>query len=187
MSEHVTFFDNVSNVSLILYIAGKQVYQWYMGSRTVFGKLTAEKSGDGARIFTDREQWTLNKFQFLKGHITRLTRRNIASVSIKYLIFELHYCMFLFQPAPFRITKTVHINYYYYTLLQINVIRDAHIALHTLYFREIIYLPFYLPCFFLYLQFKQKIGPQPQKLNAPDDDDEDDDDDDETSAPSSTP
>ncbi len=76
-------FDNVSNVSLILYIVGKQVYQGYMGRRTVFGKLTAEKSGDGAQVYMDREQWTLDKFQFLKGHITRLTGCNIASVSIK--------------------------------------------------------------------------------------------------------
>ncbi len=82
MSEHVTYFDNVSNVSLILYIVGKLVYQWYMGRRTVFGKLTAEKSGDGARIYTDRVRWTLDKFQFLKGHVTRLTGRNIVSVSI---------------------------------------------------------------------------------------------------------
>ncbi len=54
-----------------------------MGRRTVFGKLTAEKSGDGALVYTDREQWTLDKFKFLKGHITRLTGRNIASVSTK--------------------------------------------------------------------------------------------------------
>ncbi len=87
----------------------------------------------------------------------------------------------------------MHIDYYYYTLLQINVIRAAHIALHTLYFREIIYLPFYLSCFFLYLQFKQKIGPQPQPQVPNDDDvddvddDDDDDDDDDTSLPSSTP
>ncbi len=39
--KHVTSFDNASNVSLMLYIVGKQVYQWYMGRRTVFGKLTA--------------------------------------------------------------------------------------------------------------------------------------------------
>ncbi len=78
----------------------------------------------------------------------------------------------------------MHINYYYHTLLQINVIRAAYIALHTLYFREIIYLPFYLSCFFLCLQFKQKIGSQPQQPNP--DDDDDDDDDDDTSAPSST-
>ncbi len=77
------FFDNVSNVSLILYIVGKQVYQWYMGRRTVFGKLTAEKSGDGALVYTDREQWTLDKVQIFKGHITRLTGQNIDGVSIK--------------------------------------------------------------------------------------------------------
>ncbi len=87
MSEYVTSFDNVSNVSLILYIVGKQMYQWYMGRRTVFSKLAAEKSGDEARIYTDQEQWTLDKFQFLKEHITRLTGCNIASVSIKYVIF----------------------------------------------------------------------------------------------------
>ncbi len=51
-----------TNVSLILYIVGKQVYQWYMGRMTAFGKLTAEKSGNGAWIYTDREQWTLDKF-----------------------------------------------------------------------------------------------------------------------------
>ncbi len=85
----------------------------------------------------------------------------------------------------------MYIDYYYYTLLQIHFIRATHIALHTLYFREIIYLSLYLPCFFLCLQFKQKIGPQPQ-LPAPDDDDDDDDDDDndddedDTSLPSST-
>ncbi len=66
-----------------MYIVGKQVYQWYMGTRTVFGKLTAEKSGDGGWVYTDCEQWTPDKFQFLKGHITRVTGRNIASVSIK--------------------------------------------------------------------------------------------------------
>ncbi len=44
------------------------------------------------------------------------------------------------------------------------------------------YLTLYLPCFFLCLQFKQKIGPQPQpQLNACDDDEDD------TSVPSSTP
>ncbi len=68
-------------------IVGKEVYQWYMGRRTVFGKLTAEKSGDGAWIYTHPEQWTLDKFQFLKGHMTRLTGHNIVSVSIKYLNF----------------------------------------------------------------------------------------------------
>ncbi len=58
------------------------MHQWLMGRRRVFGKLAAEKSGDGALVYMDREQWTLDKFQFLKGHITRLTGHNIASVNI---------------------------------------------------------------------------------------------------------
>ncbi len=71
----------------------------------MFGKLTAEKSGDGARIYTDREQWTIDKFQFLKGHITRLKGRNIASVSIKTILFNCTIVCFSFRPAPFKITK----------------------------------------------------------------------------------
>ncbi len=74
---NIHFFDNVSNVSLIFYIVGTQVYQWYMGRRTVYGKLATDKSDDGAKVYTDREHWTLDKFQFLKGHITRLTGHNI--------------------------------------------------------------------------------------------------------------
>ncbi len=84
---NMSLFDNVSNVSLSLYIVGKQVYQWYMGRRTVYGKLTADKSGDEAKVYTDREQWTLDKFQFLKSDITRLTGHNIASVSINNIMF----------------------------------------------------------------------------------------------------
>ncbi len=81
----------------------------------------------------------------------------------------------------------MHIDYFYYTLLQINFIRAAHIALHTLYFREIIYLPLYLLCFFSCLQFKQKISPQPQPYpQLPATDDDDDDDEDDRSAPTST-
>ncbi len=53
-----------------------------MERHTVFGKLSAEKSGDGARVLIVREQWTLDKFKFLKGHITRLAGCNVASVSI---------------------------------------------------------------------------------------------------------
>ncbi len=69
--------------------------------------------------------------------------------------------------------------------MQIYFIRPAHSALHTLYFRAIIYLPLYLTCFFLFLQFKQKIDPQQPQLPAPAagaDDDVDD-----ASVPSSTP
>ncbi len=62
-----------------------------MGKRTVFGKLTSiHKSGDGARVLTDRKQWTLDKFKFLNGHITKLAGRNVTSVSIttrqKYIL-----------------------------------------------------------------------------------------------------
>ncbi len=79
----VTLFEIVSNVCFILYCAGKQVYQLYIGRRTVYGKLTHEKSRDGAWELTDREKWTRDKFHFLKGNISRVTGSNISSVSIK--------------------------------------------------------------------------------------------------------
>ncbi len=77
------FFDNVSNISLILYIVGKQVYHWYIGRRTIYGKLTTDKSGDGVRVYTDRKLWTLDNFYFLHVNISMLTRFNISNVSIK--------------------------------------------------------------------------------------------------------
>ncbi len=61
------------------------MYHLYIGRTTVYGKLTAEKSGDGAKVLSDCEQWTIDNFHFLKGHITRLTGCTIASVSIKNL------------------------------------------------------------------------------------------------------
>ncbi len=63
--------------------------------------------------------------------------------------------------------------------------RPAHIAFHNI-FRAIIYLPLYLPCFFLCLQFKQKIAAQALPTLG-DDDDDDGDDDENPLAHSSTP
>ncbi len=64
----------------------------------------------------------------------------------------------------------MHLNYYYYTLLQINVIRAAHNA--YIIFQVNNLLTFYLPCFFLCLQFKQKICPQ-HPISDNDDNDDD--------------
>ena len=60
----------------------KQVQTWYESVRTRFGKLIRDhKSGDGAKVYTEREQWLLDKFDFLRNHIYRHSGRQGCSVS----------------------------------------------------------------------------------------------------------
>lgn len=59
-----------------------QLFTWYESLRTRFGRLTkAGKSGDGAKKFTEREEWILRVFDFLKVHIKRHVGRQPCSVS----------------------------------------------------------------------------------------------------------
>ncbi|KAG0711601.1 hypothetical protein GWK47_020278 [Chionoecetes opilio] len=44
---------------------------WFTSLRSRFGRLTNLKSGDGAKSLTERENWIMNMFQFLKPHIVR--------------------------------------------------------------------------------------------------------------------
>ncbi|KAG0722849.1 hypothetical protein GWK47_043780 [Chionoecetes opilio] len=44
---------------------------WFTSFRPRFGRLTNLKSGDGAKRLTERENWIMNMFQFLKLHIVR--------------------------------------------------------------------------------------------------------------------
>ncbi|KAG0722848.1 hypothetical protein GWK47_043779 [Chionoecetes opilio] len=44
---------------------------WFTSFRSRFGRLTNLKSGDGAKRLTERENWIMNMFQFLKPHIVR--------------------------------------------------------------------------------------------------------------------
>ncbi|KAG0715718.1 hypothetical protein GWK47_011308 [Chionoecetes opilio] len=44
---------------------------WFTSLRSRFGRLTNLKSGDGAKRLTERENWIMNMFQFLKPHIVR--------------------------------------------------------------------------------------------------------------------
>ncbi len=89
MNCKVTLFEIVSDVCFILYFAGKQVYEWYTGWRSVYGKLTHEKSGEGTRELMDQEKWMRDKFHFWKDHISR---HNISSVSVKNNYFQYQKC-----------------------------------------------------------------------------------------------
>ena len=47
----------------------EELYVWYESLRTRYGRLVKTKSGQGAPKLTDREQWIVKSFDFLKGHI----------------------------------------------------------------------------------------------------------------------
>lgn len=60
---------------------GMQLLTWYESMRTRLGKLTRSKSGDGAKELTERQQWVLDKFDFLLHHISRSGGRQAVNVS----------------------------------------------------------------------------------------------------------
>lgn len=58
-----------------------QLEQWLTTIRTRFGRLSKEKSGQGAVRLTDREKWILRTFHFLKPHITRQRKPRTLGLS----------------------------------------------------------------------------------------------------------
>ncbi|KAK6190706.1 hypothetical protein SNE40_002509 [Patella caerulea] len=64
---------------------------WYQSIRTRYGRLSKKKSGSGAGELTDRDNWILEKFDFLKGHIHEVRSRTAVSISDIYIyIYILH-------------------------------------------------------------------------------------------------
>ncbi|XP_066940454.1 uncharacterized protein [Macrobrachium rosenbergii] len=62
-------------------VSGPELRTWFTSLRTRFGRLTAEKSGQGAsRRLTDREKWILNIFHFLKPHIVRQKKPKVLGL-----------------------------------------------------------------------------------------------------------
>ena len=56
---------------------------WYTSMRTRYGKVTKDKSGDGASDLTERDAWIVRRFSFLAGHIKRVDRRQGVSIKKK--------------------------------------------------------------------------------------------------------
>ena len=54
---------------------------WYRSLRTRFGRLLKRKSGQGVPDLTERDEWVMAKFAFLKVHIYNVQRRTMVSVS----------------------------------------------------------------------------------------------------------
>ena len=53
---------------------------WYRSLRMRYGRLLKKKSGQGATELTERDQWVLAQFAFLKTHIYEVKRRTVVSV-----------------------------------------------------------------------------------------------------------
>ncbi len=56
---------------------------WYRSLRTRYGRLLKKKSGQGATELTERDEWVLAQFAFLKTHIYKVQRRTVVNVSKK--------------------------------------------------------------------------------------------------------
>ena len=64
-----------------------QMRAWIKGHRTNYGKLVNRPSGSAA--FTERQEWTINRFQFLRPHIKRRTERLELGMVIIFLNYSI--------------------------------------------------------------------------------------------------
>lgn len=56
---------------------------WMTNMRTRYAKLIHTKSGQGVKVFTDRDKWIMEAFAFLRCHIVRCqTRTSKVSVGV---------------------------------------------------------------------------------------------------------
>lgn len=72
-----------------VHLTKDELYTWYDSLRTRYGRLLLTKSGDGSKPLTDREQWILRNFEFVKGQITRQPSRQSCNVSSFFLYLVL--------------------------------------------------------------------------------------------------
>jgi hypothetical protein len=53
-----------------------QLMRYWESMRTIFGKLTKQKSGQATPQHTERQQWILQAFNFIRPHIVRVPSRS---------------------------------------------------------------------------------------------------------------
>ena len=58
---------------------------WLDSMRSRFGRLTERKSGSGAKKLTERDEWILEAFAFLREHIVRVPGRQACNVCLQIL------------------------------------------------------------------------------------------------------
>lgn len=60
----------------------KSLNTWYYSVTTRVGKLTNQSSASSSRVLTDRDEFILKNFGFLKSQIARMPSRHAVSVSV---------------------------------------------------------------------------------------------------------
>ena len=88
-----------------------QLKRWYYTMRTAYGKLSKTQSGQEAKVLTEREQWIMTNFAFLKSHISRQASKQACSVSIIFLLLPVNYIFFEFQMT--RMLTGIKIYFYF--------------------------------------------------------------------------
>lgn len=70
------------NIFMCFASAGDFLKGWYKDLRDQFVKLRKEKSGAGARRLTYREEWVLQRFQFLAHTVKYRKKKSCAIRSV---------------------------------------------------------------------------------------------------------
>jgi len=59
---------------------------WYASLRSRYEKLKKKRSGSGDMELTERDEWVVRNFEFLRPHIYEVPKKTTASVSFKFAI-----------------------------------------------------------------------------------------------------
>jgi hypothetical protein len=59
---------------------------WYASLRSRYGKLKKKRSGSGDMELTERDEWVVRNFEFLRPHIYEVPKKTTVSVSFKFAI-----------------------------------------------------------------------------------------------------
>ena len=57
---------------------------WYTSLRTRYGRLRKKVSGSGDPEMTERDEWIVRTFGFLRPHIYEVQKRTAVSVSVNF-------------------------------------------------------------------------------------------------------
>ena len=76
---------------------------WYLNMRTLFSRLikTSRKSGSGAAERTARQEWILNKFEFIRPYLVQLRHQRGSNVRF-FFSLSFFFLSFFFPSSIFR-------------------------------------------------------------------------------------
>uniref|UniRef100_UPI00358E1E0C uncharacterized protein n=1 Tax=Myxine glutinosa TaxID=7769 RepID=UPI00358E1E0C len=84
------FYSLLTGCNLFSSLSVDDLKQWLRSQCTKFSKLSTQgRSGDGAKVHTDREKWTLERFAFLGKHVVRQSKKAGATLKRKIAASQL--------------------------------------------------------------------------------------------------